>query len=150
MMPFDNARMLCARSGSVNSISLWQPLCSLCLCGLYYPIHHRDTENTEVAQRSSSAFDYCRPLPHTARRSILSPPDAFPKIALINSFLRLGRRPDRFLPFSPHGNGRSLSVAALRARAGPQGQKGDSALARIPPAKWRIRSRNSTHKLVQL
>jgi hypothetical protein len=29
-----------------------QPLCSLCLCGEFcQPDHHRDTENTEVAQR---------------------------------------------------------------------------------------------------
>ena len=33
-----------------------QPLCSLCLCGVFYSelIHHQDTENTEVAQRSRS------------------------------------------------------------------------------------------------
>jgi hypothetical protein len=31
-----------------------QPLCSLCLCGelLLELVNHRDTENTEVAQRS--------------------------------------------------------------------------------------------------
>ncbi len=32
-----------------------QPLCSLCLCGVCFCsefINHRDTENTEVAQRS--------------------------------------------------------------------------------------------------
>src|SRR6185369_5956472 len=29
-----------------------QPLCSLCLCGLYARNNHRDTENTEIAQRS--------------------------------------------------------------------------------------------------
>ena len=31
-----------------------QPLCSLCLCGGSIPskTHHRDTENTEVAQRN--------------------------------------------------------------------------------------------------
>jgi len=35
-----------------------QPLCSLCLCGKYFfrPMNHRDTENTEVAQRRNVIF----------------------------------------------------------------------------------------------
>jgi hypothetical protein len=44
--------------------------------------------------------------PHTARRSILSPPDAFPKIALIRRFYEIGRGPYK------------LSVFAARKRAG--------------------------------
>ena len=41
---------LLEKSANVFSV---QPLCSLCLCGYFYQetANHRDTENTEVAQR---------------------------------------------------------------------------------------------------
>jgi len=39
------------RSQTLNCFSV-QPLCSLCLCGESGNTNHRDTENTEVAQRN--------------------------------------------------------------------------------------------------
>jgi len=37
---------------TANNFFSVQPLCPLCLCGLlFFDYNHRDTENTEVAQR---------------------------------------------------------------------------------------------------
>ena len=55
-LPGCNASRGFAQRVSIALFSV-QPLCSLCLCGLFLLgiINHRDTENTEVAQRNQSA-----------------------------------------------------------------------------------------------
>ena len=109
MVHFDNARMLCASAGSVNSIFVAR-LRSLFLCGN----DHKGSFGLTLAF-----------LCHILRLGHFFPlPTLSPKIAFIRSFNEIGRRPGSLLLLSPHVSGKSLPVVALRARAGPQGQKG--------------------------
>ena len=114
MLHFDNARMLCARGGSVNRVCreeflrkgaksqrdaktrhillrvlflrFYRRYPPLRLCDLCAFASKIHSDNHELPP----AFDSCPPLPHTASQSILPPPDAFPKIAFIRSFHEIG------------------------------------------------------------